>query len=123
MTHFRNRNDIMKWLEKHARYSIIRRAMQEGSTELLGLFSKMPGFEHEVVIIMVKSKRHSTWYVVIRPDKVLPNKMISYTVNRVPWEDWIGDASQEFSGDHPEEYAKLRDKEIKEHESKDEGPD
>ncbi len=108
MTHIRNRNDLMAWLEENAPYPRIRRAMQEGTAENLGMFNKLGERQVWYRAVKVTSKYGVSWVVGVFPTA---RKTICCIIGQVYWESWTGDKSSgELDlGDNPETYKELKE--------------
>jgi len=124
MTHLRTRNEIMKWLEEHAPRPAIARAMQEGSTELLGVFRHVLPYGKMGWIVNVTSKHGSVWHVGIHAHEHMQGYWCHVT-SQVFWEHWMGDVSDGiigpdsnqskplYVGDNPEIYEEMKFYETK----------
>ena len=108
MTHFKTRDHLIEWLEEHAPYRQIRRAMVEGEVELYGYFDGDLRFGSGWVA-HIKSKFGKTWLVWVCIDHKNPREYMAFPTHTVLWGYWKGGSSELFQGDHPEKYAKLRD--------------
>ncbi len=120
MERLRTRNEIMAWLEEHAPYPSIRRAVVEGTTELLGVFNKMSPTGTTAWIVKVISKYDKVWYVAIIPDS-FHHCFRCHATNEPSWEYWAGDLpnlnqhivnekldTPLYMGDNPEKYKELK---------------
>ncbi len=109
----RNRNDLMEYLADHAPQPCIRRAVEAGGVENLGLFYIDPSHK---LIAKVVSEHGKVWYVVFH-HHVCVNRPKLYVTNNVPWDKWRGDnppATPLMLGDHPDRYKELRDESNRE---------
>ena len=111
MQRFRDKNDLMLWLENNVPRKAIEYAMVDGKIELLGAFKCVVDSGNPCWIIKVTSKRGLSWNIVITPS-IFTHKYYVYTVKKVPWKYWWGDSFNKelFCGDRPEVYKKLRAK-------------
>ena len=103
MIHFRNKTDIVNWLEKNCPRRAIVRALREGQVELLGGFNMIPPSNYKGWIIKVTSKFNlKLWYVAILATRPLEIRIL----RRAPWIDWVGSWSNQsvMQGDHPGRY-------------------
>ncbi|KKN77887.1 hypothetical protein LCGC14_0356240 [marine sediment metagenome] len=103
MIHFRNKTDIVDWLEKNCPRRAIVRALREGQVELLGGFTDIPPAHLDGWIIRVTSVRNKTWNVVITAGRELQIRIL-YSV---PWHSYVGDEmvlTHIVTGDDPERY-------------------
>ena len=117
MTHLRTRNEIMKWLEEHAPRPAIARAMQEGSTELLGVFRHVLPYGKMGWIVNVTSKHGSVWHVGIHAHEHMQGYWCHVT-SQVFWEHWMGDVGegqnkQLCRGDNPDKYREMKNAKTK----------
>ena len=112
MTHLRTRNEIMQWLEDNAPTPTIARAMQDGKTELLGVFRRIPPRYEMGWIVEVTSRHGVAYHVAIKPNQVTGHYWCQM-VSTVPWEHWMGDKEHSelptatpgrpiYAGDNPE---------------------
>ena len=118
MERLRTRNDIMEWLEEHAPYPSIKRAVVEGTTELLGVFDKITSKNGRMAwIIKVTSKHNRVWYVAIIPDG-FHHCFRCRETSEPSWEYWMGDIVNGglgesgpplYVGDNPKQYKELKD--------------
>jgi len=116
MQHFRDRNDLVSWLEMRPLRKAIARAMQEGTVEVIGAFSLIPPSYPGGWIVRITSIYKRTWIIAISP--LMTGGKNPYWVRiipEVPWKFWYGgNVSSSLSvGDHPEEYRRLKDAENK----------
>ncbi len=116
MERLRTRNEIMEWLEEYAPYPCIRRAVVEGTTELLGVFNKMSPTGTMAWIVKVTSKYDRVWYIAIIPNS-FHHRFRCHETNEPSWEYWMGDIddgglnkSSEtlHMGDNPKQYKELK---------------
>ncbi len=130
MERLRNRNEIMAWLEVHAPYPSIKRAVVEGTTELLGVFRKIQPSGTMGWIVEVTSKHNRTWHVAIQSD-VWKYKLYCHVISELFWKNWMGDISNGdlyeggveisislYIGDNPSKYNELKRKELKNEKTK-----
>jgi len=111
--HFQSRLHIVSWLEKTCPRKAIVRALSEGQVEFFGGFNPVPPTEYPGWIIRVTSVYDKTWYVAVI---AYQNKYGIRILRDVSWGNWVGTVfwnnsefrTQMFSGDHPEEYLRLR---------------
>ena len=117
MERLRTRNDIMEWLEEHAPYPSIKRAVVEGTTELLGVFKNIQPSGTMGWIVEVNSKHNSTWHVAIQLDN-LKHRFYCHVISEVFWENWMGDIVNGglgelgpplYMGDNPKQYKEFKD--------------
>ncbi len=107
MIHFRDRNDIVKFVEETCDWGSIRIAMQDAkNVEYIGLFEYWRSPEcswGRIVLVTAGSQVHKI--AIIRP-------MLSFTVvvlpedYSIPWENWR--ESSMIPSDNPEKYKELR---------------
>lgn len=117
--HFQSRLHIVSWLEKNCPRKAIVRALSEGSVEFYGGFSPVPPTTDPGWIMRVTSVYDKTWYVAVISSQ---NHYGIRILRDVPWGYWYGTykwpvcykndnkfRQQLYSGDHPEEYLKLKE--------------
>lgn len=112
--HFQSRLHIVSWLAKTCPRKAIVRALNEGQVEFFGGFDPIPPTTHPGWIMRVTSVHSRTWYVAV----ICYDCRFGIRILRdVFWGNWVGTMfwdsdkfrSQMFSGDHPEEYKKLKE--------------
>lgn len=108
MIHFHTRNDLLEFLEEHAPYRAICRAIAEGEAELYGYFEGS-AFMPEGWVVRIKSRFGKEWLVSVHLDNYR-HKYYVTIIHSVIWCYWRGGKSELFQGDHPERYQKLREK-------------
>ena len=111
----RTRNDLIKFIEDNAPFTMILRAALIHN-ENLGGFSRLSINHGSGWIVRLTSKFNRQWLIGVAPDKTLTSKYRIWILsNVVPWEFWEGDKSKNplYRGDHPKEYKLLRAKEIR----------
>lgn len=116
MQHFRNRDDLVAWLETRPLRKAIARAMQEGIVEVVGGFYIIPPIYLSGWIVWITSIHKRTWILAIIPDKLSPSGNCKIrTIDEIPWKHWSGGNTTNslYVGDHPEEYRRLKDAENK----------
>jgi len=94
--------------------------MQDGKTELLGVFKRIPPKCEMGWVVAVTSKHGITYHVAIKPNQ-LRGGYWCHMVSRVPWEQWMGDVLSPldklhntiYKGDNPEIYEELKNVETK----------
>ena len=112
MVHFQTKDHIIGWLEKHCPRKSIVRAINEGTTELLGGFSQIPPSNKPGWIVRVKSKYNNVWLVAISPNK----RQTDYEIRipkQVPWGSWLGSwplTDGLHNGDKPWLYQSLKER-------------
>jgi len=106
MTHFKTRNHLLEWLEEHAPYRQIRRAVVEGEVELYGLFEDSV-FMPEGWALRVRSRFGKEWFLSVYLNNQT-HKYRAIVVHAIVWDYWKGGNSELFAGDHPEEYEKKK---------------
>lgn len=115
MVHFQTRDHIIAWLEKHCPRKSIVRAINEGTTELLGGFSQIPPSNRSGWIIRVTSVPGRVWLVAVSPNKSQTDYEIRLP-KEVPWKFWCGHlvsswaASHTCCGDKPWLYGSLKER-------------
>jgi len=112
MIHFRDKMDLVEYIEKRCARASIVRAISEGDVELYGGFRNIPPMHKNGWILRVTSVHDRTWYVVILSDK--DNTMT--IISSVPWSGWIGDAhagQSLFEGDNPDDYEQRKAERIR----------
>lgn len=114
MQHFRDRNDLVSWLETRPLRKTIARAMQEGTVEVMGGFYLIPPILLSGWIVQVTSVYKRVWNLAIIPDSK-SQKYRVHIIKEMPWKHWAGTSEGGFlrNGDHPEEYRRLKDAENK----------
>lgn len=110
--HFQDRTHIMLWLESNCPRPSIVRALSEGSIEFFGGFNPVPPTKHPGWIVRVTSIHDKIWYIAII---VYQQRFGIRVLKDVPWGDWDSHfwdnthrKGELYSGDHPEEYKKLK---------------
>lgn len=114
MQHFRNRDDLVAWLEVQPLRKTINRALQEGTAEVVGGFYLIPPILLPGWIVRITSVYKRIWNVAIVPDPELKKYRI-HIIENIPWRHWAGGDAQSslYAGDHPEEYRRLKDAESR----------
>ena len=109
MIHFTQKTELILWLDGHAPSRTIRRAIWNGSLELLGGFSKIPPSNYPGWIIKLTTRYGKKYLVAIicNYDKLKQYCMI---IDSVPWELWDGKPGRKsiYEGDNPEKYMRLK---------------
>ena len=119
MTHFQSKTHIILWLENNCSRKAITRALYEGQVEFFGGFNPIPPTTRPGWIMRITSAHDRTWYVAV----ICYDRRYGIRILRdVPWGNWVGTykwpvcysndnkfRQQLYSGDHPEEYLKLRE--------------
>ena len=112
MTHFQSRTHIILWLADNCSRKAITRALYEGQVEFFGGFNPILPTTHPGWIMRITSAHGRTWYVaVICYDRRYGIRILG----DVFWGNWVGTRpwgefrAQLHSGDHPEEYLRLRE--------------
>ena len=101
--------------------------MDEGAVELLGTFTKLGPNKKPGWIIKVTSETGKAWDIEMIPDRkriqLYIREILQFAddhIGDIPWEYWDGDENYVighntlYTGDNPNEYARLRDKVTKE---------
>ncbi|KKM80084.1 hypothetical protein LCGC14_1343430 [marine sediment metagenome] len=116
MVHFQTRDHIIAWLEKHCPRKSIVRAINEGTTELLGGFSQIPPSNRSGWIVRVTSVPGRVWLVAVSPNKSQTDYEIRIP-KEVPWAKWSGVTGPYLSiggllmyGDKPWLYETLKER-------------
>lgn len=111
MTHFITREDLLQWLERNCTRKAVVRALQEGTVEHLGAFTKLGPNSNPGWIVKIISEIGRAWSVEIVAEKKRYSIYINAGLSRIPWEYWDGGLLDRkiFDGDNPEKYARLRD--------------
>jgi len=113
MIHFRSKNDIIQWLERHCPRKAIVRSLLQNGCELLGGFDPIPPTTRAGWIVrvigMYNAKR--IWIVAIIPCDGKPDYEIRI-LQSVPWENYIGHpvANQICNGDRPCLYMAMKER-------------
>ena len=120
MVHFITREDLLQWLEKNCTRKAVVRALQEGTVEYLGAFTKLGPNSRPGWIVRVTSETGRIWHAEI----VAEGKRYGIFIHRgpkiLPWKYWDGieDPLDEiasespmplYDGDNPVRYARFRD--------------
>ena len=114
MNHFQSRTHLILWLENNCPRPSIVRALYEGTVEFYGGFNPVPPTKHPGWIMGVRSAHGRIYYVAV----IAYRDHYGIRILRdVPWGNWVGTVlwndsefrTQMFSGDHPEEYKKLKE--------------
>lgn len=108
MQHFKTRNQLLEWLENHAPYRQIRRAVAEGEVELYGFF-EYSAFMPEGWALHIKSRFGKEWLVSVYLNPCTREYRVM-VLHTIVWNYYKGGNSELFQGDDPEKYAELRDK-------------
>lgn len=106
MVHFRTKNDLLEWLEEHAPYRQIRRAVVEGEVELYGFF-EYSAFMPEGWVVHVKSRFGKEWFVSVYLNPHT-HEYRTMVLHAVVWDYYKGGNSELFAGDHPEKYERRK---------------
>lgn len=128
MTHFTQRKHLIDWLLRNCTRKTVVRAMEEGSIEHLGSFSKLGPKNKPGWIVLVTSERGKPWFIEVVSRLKLGGFGVYITEVRknttfpVPWKYWQGDVIRRpdvprelydlWDGDNPTEYERLRDERI-----------
>lgn len=109
MIHFRNKNDILRWLAKNCPRKAIVRSLD--NAELLGGFNPIPPSSRAGWIVRVTSVYGRVWIVAVIPCVGKPDYEIR-VLSKVPWKNYIGchDSSCVYGGDRPYLYRSLKEK-------------
>ena len=112
MIHIRNREELIDYVEKHCKRKAIVRAVQEGSIECLGAFSKLGPYDKPGWILRLISQPSGNVHiveVVEDPEKRRYGIYVNRTI--VPWKCWVGSPTGNVfgSGDNPKRYRRLRE--------------
>ena len=106
MKRFRNRNDLLEWLEGHAPRLAIQRAMLSGSVEVLGGFTKLLPSTHSGWAVKIVFKNWTYLIAVVMDEK--RHTYRSFELREIPWEYWCGKTGREpssiYDGDYPTIY-------------------
>lgn len=113
MIHILERKHLIRWIINNCTRKIVVRAMEEGSVENLGWFTKLGPDEDPGWTVKVTSERGKVWYVEVVPRR---NRMSVYiNENKPMWGNWDGSGTIDIcliNGDRPQEYMKLRGQEV-----------
>ena len=116
MVHFRSKNDIVQWLEKHCPRKAIVRSLSQNGCELLGGFNPIPSTTQPGWIVRVASVYNKRmWIVAIIPCKGKPDFEIRI-LSKVPWGKWIAlfiseeILNESMLGDKPRLYRRLAER-------------
>lgn len=106
---FRDKNDIIRWLEKHCPRKAIVRSLN--NAELLGGFDPIPPNTRPGWIVRVTSVHKRKWIVAIIPCVGKPDCEIRI-LKYVPWGNYIGGpfTNPVYSGDNPLFYKMLQER-------------
>jgi len=118
MIHFTERKHLIRWIMQNCTRKSVVRAMDEGTVEHLGAFSKLGPNSEPGWIVKVISEHGKVWTIEIIPWRHQYGIFISDLLP--PWEYWDGtkDPLDKIAngfpmslqdGDNPVEYARLRD--------------
>jgi hypothetical protein len=120
MQHFRDRNDLVNWLETQPLRKAISRALDEGTAEVIGAFNFIPASREYTSypggwIVRITSIHRRTWILAISP--LMTGGGHPYWIRvipEIPWEYWAGrpDGGSLCNGDHPEKYRRLKDESV-----------
>lgn len=109
MIRFRNRNDLLEWLEGHAPRLAIQRAMLSGQVEVLGGFTKLLPSTHSGWAVKVTSKTQTYLVAIVLDEK--RHTYRSFGLRKIPWEYWCGIVGSQhpsiYDGDYPTKYKVL----------------
>jgi len=106
--HFRNRNDLVDWLETRPLRKAIARALHEGTTEVVGGFYMIPPFYRSGWVVRVASIHKRIWILAI----IISGKKYEIrTLKEIPWKHWSGGNAINtlYAGDRPDEYRRLKE--------------
>lgn len=117
MTHFIERKHLIQWLAENCTRKSVVRAMDEGSVENLGTFSKLGPNNQPGWIVLVTAEKGKAWKVEVasrirsRGFGIYITSWLPETEVVIPWEDWDGNllGRDLYDGDNPTEYRRLRD--------------
>ena len=107
MKRFHTRNNLLEWLEEHAPYRQIRRAVVEGEVELYGFF-EYSVFMPEGWVVRVKSRFGKEWFVSVYLNSHT-HEYQAMVLHTVVWNYYKGGGSELFRGDDPEKYEQLKE--------------
>ncbi len=113
MNVFTSRIELLSFVQRHIVFKYIKRAMQEGSVENYGAFSKAAeGHNEPGWILKITSAKRVVYFISVVCEE---NYRLYKTVEGPDWKNWAGgDCENElYRGDHPELYMKLRDERLK----------
>lgn len=112
MTHFQSPLHIVSWLGQNCARKAICRAINEGQVEFFGGFNPIPPTVQPGWIMRITSAHGRIWYVAV----IMYDRRYGIRILRdVPWGSWVGIRpwgefrARLHSGDHPEDYLKLRE--------------
>ena len=109
MTHFITREDLLQWLERNCTRKAVVRALQEGTVEHLGAFTKLGPNSEPGWIVQVESDTGRVWNVEV----IAWRQRYAIFISKLlpPWEYWNGGLLDRkiFDGDNPKKYRRLRD--------------
>jgi hypothetical protein len=91
----RTRDQLLNWIAEHVPTRAIRRALAEGTVEVLGGFSTSP----PCWIVRVTSVFKHRWDVSVTDRGEIK------VLETVPWQLWVGGKTPLYHGDNPEHYA------------------
>ncbi len=117
MQHFIERKHLLQWLAKNCTRKSVVRAMDEGTVENLGTFSKLGPDNSPGWIILVTAEKGKAWRIEVasrirsRGFGVYITPWLPNTGVKIPWEYWNGGILDNnlYDGDNPTEYGGLRD--------------
>lgn len=114
MIHFRNKNDILAWLEKHCPRKAIVRSLSQDGAELLGGFDPIPPSGRPGWIVRVRSAYGKIWLVAVIPNIKQTDCEIRI-LQKVPWANYVGcsDSGCIYGGDKPWLYGSLKERNKK----------
>ena len=109
----RTREELLVYIAGHISFKHIARAMHEGVVENLGAFS-IKGSEGWIVRVQTLIGKQNQYIGVSVSDKRYRMLLTDLGPEHGGWKYWVGDNSENplYRGDNPDEYIKLREKEI-----------
>ena len=114
MIHFRNKNDILVWLETHCPRKAIVRSLSQNGAELLGGFDPIPPSGRPGWIVRIRSAYGKVWLVAVIPNSRKTDYEI-HILHKVPWKHYIGceDSGCIYGGDKSWLYKSLKERSKK----------
>ena len=112
MIHFRTKNNILAWLEKHCPRKTIVRSLSQNGAELLGGFDPIPPSGRPGWIVRVRSAYGKVWLVAVIPNAGQMDYEIRI-LQGVPWGNYVGCSNNDsciYAGDKPLLYRSLKER-------------
>ncbi len=103
---FRTRTELIEYILEHAPMSVIKRAIDLGTTRVCGGFSVLPPHTAPGWVVEVTSHHGKTWSVAVKVNQFTHSYSV-VVLDYTPWKFWDGDPDRGhpvYDGDYPDIY-------------------